>query len=256
MNEPLIFDSHAHYTDPAFDPDREQVLAALPEQGVARVMLAASDLASALAGIQLAAQYDYIYTSVGTHPEEAGRVPADYLETLEQLLACRKVHAIGEIGLDYHYPGYDPAQQKTLFCSQLELAAKHDLPVIMHCRDATGDCMEILRQYRPKGVMHCFSGSAETARELVAMGLYVGFTGVVTFKNARRALEAVRAVPMDRLLVETDCPYMAPVPYRGKRCDSSMIPMTAGRMAEEKGCTLEEMLRQTGENAKRLFSVK
>ena len=255
MQEPLIFDSHAHYTDPAFDPDRDALLTALPDRGVARVMLAASDIASSRAGIALAERFAYIYAAVGIHPEEAAQVPADALHILEELLTCKKVQAVGEIGLDYHHPDFDPEQQKALFCAPLELAAAHDLPVIIHCRDATGDCMEILRRYRPKGVMHCFSGSAETARELVRMGMYVGFTGVVTFKNARRALEAVRAVPMDRLLVETDCPYMAPVPYRGKRCDSSMLPMTAGRMAEEKGCTLEAMLRQTAENAKRLFAV-
>ncbi len=254
MNEKItIFDSHTHYTDKAFDEDRDTLLASLQQQGVVRCMVAAYDMESAVGSVALAEQYPHFYAAVGVHPECTG-VPADYLQTLCEMAKHPKVKAIGEIGLDYHYEGYDADFQKRIFREQLQLADALHLPVILHCRDAMGDMLEILRECRPKsGVMHCFSGSAESAREVLKLGLYIGFTGVLTFKNARKPLEALAEVPLDRLLIETDCPYMAPVPYRGKRCDSTMLTEVAAVMAREKGVTPEEIGRITAENAARLF---
>lgn len=248
----MIFDSHAHYTDSAFDADRAALLAAFPEKGIVGCMIAASDLESAQQGIALAEQFPFLINAVGVHPE-CPDAPADYRNTLRELAKHHSVKAIGEIGLDYHYEGFDREQQQKLLCEQLALAEELQLPVILHCRDAMGDMLEILRKYRPKGVMHCFSGSAESAREVLSLGLYIGFTGVITFKNARRPLEALAEVPLERLLIETDCPYMAPVPYRGKRCDSTMLTETAAVMAREKGVSLAEIGRITAENAARLF---
>ncbi len=258
MSENLvIFDSHSHYTDPAFDPDRDALLRTFPEKGVTGCMVCGTDLPISAACIRLAEQYPALMiAAVGVHPE-CPVPPADYLQTLEQLAASETVHAIGEIGLDYHYEGYDKEQQQRILREQLLLAKKLNLPVILHCRDATGDMMGILREFAPlDGVMHCFPGSAETAREVLQMGLYIGFTGVITFKNAKKPLEALRSIPADRLLIETDCPYMAPVPFRGKRCDSTMLTETAAVMAREKGVTTEEICRITAENAARLFHAE
>lgn len=254
MNEQLtIFDSHTHYTDAAFDADRDALLAALPQQGVIRCMAAACDMESSVENVTLAERYSHIYAAVGIHPE-CMDVPADYLQRLREMANHPKVKAIGEIGLDYHYDGYDADFQKKILCEQLQLAKELHLPVILHCRDAMGDMLEILRQHRPeKGVMHCFSGSAESAKEVLRLGMYIGFTGVVTFKNARKPLEALAAVPLDRMLIETDCPYLAPVPYRGKRCDSTMLTEVIAVLAREKGITPAEIGRLTAENAATLF---
>lgn len=248
----MIFDSHSHYTDTAFDADRTELLTTFPEKGIAGCMIAASDLESARQGIALAEQFPFLINAVGVHPE-CPDAPTDYRNTLRELAKHPSVKAIGEIGLDYHYEGFDREKQQKLLCEQLALAEELQLPVILHCRDAMGDMLEILRKYRPKGVMHCFSGSAESAKEVLSLGLYIGFTGVITFKNARKPLEALAEVPLDRLLIETDCPYMAPVPYRGKRCDSTMLTETAAVMAREKGVSLAEIGRITAENAARLF---
>lgn len=252
-----FFDSHSHYTDEAFDTDRTELLTSFPERGVGRCMVAASDLPSAKQGIDLAEQFpNLIITAVGVHPE-CPNPPADYLETLRTLAKHGSVKAIGEIGLDYHYEGYDKNAQIRIFREQLGLAQELSLPVILHCRDAMGDMLEILHTYENlHGVMHCFPGSPETAREVLAMGLYIGFTGVITFKNAKKPLAALREVPLDRLLLETDCPYMAPVPHRGERCDSTMLTETAAVMAREKGVSLEEICQQTAENAARLFECE
>ena len=253
----MLFDTHAHYDDAAFAPDRELLLESLPQRGVALVLNPGCDLDSSRKAVSYAAAYPHVYAAVGIHPENcAGFVPAD-IDVLRELARQPKVAAIGEIGLDYYWAENPPRKlQQQVLRAQLALARELRLPVIFHDREAHGDMMDILRKYKPKGVVHCFSGSAELAQETVKLGMYIGLGGVVTFKNARHSAEVAKAIPLDRLLTETDAPYMAPVPFRGKRCDSSMIPMTAGRMAEEKGCTLEEMLRQTGENAKRLFSVE
>lgn len=252
-----IFDTHAHYADHAFDGDRGQILAELPQKGVKYVMLASSSLEDTAENSVLAEKYDYIYAAAGVHPENADSTPADYLEKVRRTAVdSPKVRAIGEIGLDYHYEGYDREKQIVLFEEQLELAKELGLPVIIHSRDAWEDTFQILKKYRPKGILHCFSGSAETAREIVKLGMYIGFTGVLTFKNAKKALKALAEVPMDRLLLETDCPYMAPVPFRGKRCDSSMIAYTAEKAAEIKGTDVQELVDITCENGKRIYSIE
>lgn len=252
-----IFDTHSHYADHAFDEDREQVLAELPDKGIELVMLAASDMRDSLANSELAAKYDYVYASAGIHPESVDDTPTDYLDRLREIIASNpKVRAVGEIGLDYHYDDYDREKQIRFFREQLELAAELDMPVIVHSRNATEDTMEILKEYRPRGVVHCFSGSAETAKEVIKLGMYIGFTGVLTFKNAKKALKALAEVPIDRLLMETDCPYMAPEPFRGRRSDSSMIAYTAAKAAEVKGIPVEELIDITCRNGMKMYGIE
>lgn len=252
-----IFDTHAHYADHAFDEDRHQVLAELPQKGVKYVMLASASTEDTAENAALAEKYGYIYATAGVHPENVDSNPADYLEKVRITAETSpKVKAIGEIGLDYHYERYDREKQIILFEEQLQLAKELRLPVIIHSRDAWEDTFNILKKHRPEGILHCFSGSAESAREIVKLGMYIGFTGVLTFKNAKKALKALAEVPLDRLLLETDCPYMAPVPFRGKRCDSSMIIHTAEKAAEIKGISVEELLKITCENGKRIYSIE
>ena len=250
-----IFDTHSHYTDSAFDADRHEVLSALPEAGIVHAVLAGTTLEDSTAGIALADRYDYIYAAVGIHPETAGQQPADYLAQLEQLAKHPKVVAIGEIGLDYHYEGYDRGSQSVLLREQLDLAKQLDLPVIIHARDCTEDYLRILQEFRPRGVVHCFSGSAETAREVLKLGMYIGFTGVLTFKNAKKALKALAEVPEDKLVLETDCPYMAPEPVRGTRCDSSLIRYVGEYIASIRGEEPEQVFRQTMENACQVYNL-
>ena len=252
-----IFDSHSHYADHAFDSDRFEVLEKLPENGIKYIMLAASGLDDTAENSELSSKYGYIYSSAGIHPENADNVPDGYLDIIREAVRSNpKIKAIGEIGLDYHYEGYDREKQIKLFKAQLELADELELPVIIHSRDATEDTMNILREYKPDGVVHCFSGSAETAAEVIKLGIYIGFTGVLTFKNAKKALKALEKVPMDKLLLETDCPYMAPVPFRGKRCDSSMIRYTAEKAAEIKGIPVQELLDITCRNAMEFYNIQ
>lgn len=251
-----IFDTHSHYTDSAFDEGRDQVLDALPKEGIVHAVLAGTTLEDSAAGIALTRRYDYLYAAVGIHPETAGQQPADYLAQLERMAADPRVVAVGEIGLDYHYEGYDRDVQIRLFREQLDLAKQLDLPVIIHARDCTEDYVNILREMRPRGVVHCFSGSAETAREVLKLGMYIGFTGVLTFKNAKKALKALAEVPEDKLVLETDCPYMAPEPHRGTRNDSSNLSYVAARIAEIKGVSVQEVEQTTWENACRVFGVR
>ncbi|MBR1863565.1 MAG: TatD family hydrolase [Ruminococcus sp.] len=258
-----IFDSHCHYDDSAFDEDRYELLDRLlvgEGHPVDKMVHAATDERSSLFGIETAKRYENYYTSIGFHPENTAEVGEGYMETLERLYeqaaAVHKLVAVGEIGLDYHYEGYDREKQIRLFTDQIRFAVTKSLPVIVHCRDAVEDCMEILKKYRPEGVMHCFSGSAETAREVVELGMYIGFTGALAFKNAKKPRRACEAVPMERLLLETDCPYMAPPPYRGMRSDSSMIAETAKVMAEVKGLDVEKVIEITNSNACTLFGIK
>lgn len=250
-----IFDTHSHYTDTAFDDDRDAVLRRLPEQGLTHVILAGTTIEDSRQGIALTEAYDYLYAAVGIHPETAGRQPEDYLAQLEKMAAHPRVVAIGEIGLDYHYEGYDREQQLTLLRQQLDLANQLELPVIIHARDCTEDYLNVLKEFRPRGVVHCFSGSAETAEQVLALGMYIGFTGVLTFKNAKKAWKALAVVPEDKLLLETDCPYMAPVPFRGKRCDSSMIPYMAEAVATQRGTDAQTVLEQTCRNGEVLFGI-
>ncbi|MBQ6945528.1 MAG: TatD family hydrolase [Ruminococcus sp.] len=251
-----IFDTHAHYADRAFDEDRFELLDKLPEMGVKYVMLASSSVEDTAENAAIAQKYGYIYAASGVHPESVDENPENYLDIVrETALNSPKIKAIGEIGLDYHYDGYSREKQLKLFEEQLILAKELDLPVIVHSRDACEDTLNMLKKHRPKGVVHCFSGSAETAKEIIKLGMYIGFTGVLTFKNAKKALKALEEVPLDKLLLETDCPYMAPVPFRGKRCDSSMIAYTAAAAAEIKGIDTQEIIDITCENGKRFYGI-
>ena len=251
-----IFDTHAHYADDAFNDDRKKLLETLPSQGIELVMLASSGIDDTKMNSKLAAQYGYIYAAAGVHPENENNFPENYLDMIRDTVKNNpKIKAVGEIGLDYHYGGYDRDRQIMLFTQQLELAQELDLPVIIHSRDAWDDTMDILKKYRPRGVVHCFSGSAEIAAEILKLGMYIGFTGVLTFKNAKKAIRALEVIPADRLLLETDCPYMAPVPFRGKRCDSSMILYTAEKMAEIKRVSTQEMIDIVCVNGKKLFDI-
>lgn len=251
-----IFDSHAHYDAEAFDRDREELLAALPGRGVEGVICAADSLASANRCIALAERYPYIWAAAGIHPENAGAAAKGDMDRLRELCRSDKVVAVGEIGLDYHYEDACPREiQRYWMEKQLALAVELGLPVIVHDREAHEDVLRLLTAYRPAGVVHCFSGSVEMMREVVRLGMSIGLGGVVTFKNARRPVEVAAAVPGDRLLLETDAPYMAPVPFRGKRCDSSMIAHTAARIAEIRETTVEALLEQTAANTRRLFRL-
>ncbi len=253
----MIFDSHAHYDDKQFDRDREELLSkTLPEKGVCGVINMGADFQGCYDTVALTEQYGYIYGAVGIHPECAADLPSDWLETVEKLLQEEKIVAVGEIGLDYHWLDECPKdRQQEVFAAQLELANRLSLPVAVHDREAHGDVLEFLKKYRPQGVVHCFSGSWETAQEILKLGMYLGLGGAVTFKNARHALDVAKNMPLDRLLLETDAPYMAPEPCRGKRNDSSLILHVARRIAELHGETAETILRAGAENARRLFRI-
>ena len=250
-----IFDSHSHYDDEKFNDDRDELLFNMKEKGVCGIIHAATDIKSSETGIAYTKKYPDFYTAIGVHPECVDSLQDDYLEQLEKLADSEKVVAIGEIGLDYYWTKETREKQLEVFDNQLILANKLNLPVIIHSREATQDCMVLLNKYKPKGVVHCFSGSAETAMEILKIGMYISFTGVLTFPKSLKAHEALSVIPMDRLLLETDCPYMAPVPNRGKRCDSSMIAFTAEKVAELKGLSAQEVLNITTENTKKLFKI-
>lgn len=251
-----IFDSHAHYDSEAFNDDRKELLNALQGQGVCGIINCGSDMASSLASLELADEFDYIYAACGVHPHEAESCKQGYLPVLKKLCMEKKCVAVGEIGLDYHYDFSPRDIQKKVFEQQLVLAKELDLPVIIHDREAHEDTFELLKRYKPKGVVHCFSGSAEMAKEVIKLGMYIGLGGAVTFKNARKPLEVAAVVPSDRLLIETDCPYMTPVPHRGKRCDSSYIHFTAEVLASARNTTAEEILDLTRKNANTLFGLE
>ena len=249
-----IFDSHAHYDDAAFDADREALLAALPAEGVCGVVNCGTDVATSRRAIAFAETYDYFYAACGVHPEQAPDMAEGDLAQIEALLAHPRCVALGEIGLDYYWDIPKPVQLD-VFERQLAMAVRLDIPVIVHDREAHGDVMALLREYRPKGVLHCFSGSAETAKEALSLGLYLGFGGSLTFKNAVRPVQAFAVTPADRFLLETDCPYMSPVPLRGKRNDSRNIRFVAQKAAQIKGVEPQEILRAAEENTKRLFDI-
>lgn len=252
----MYFDSHAHLDDRRFDDDRAEILQDLKNHGIGLLMNIGCDLPSSERSVALAEQYPFVYAAVGSHPDDADHVDGRLLDRYRALAEHPKVRAIGEIGLDYHYEDVPRTQQIIAFEQQLELAEALKLPVIVHEREAHGDAMDIIRRHPDiQGVFHCFSGSAEMALWLAERGWYIGFTGVVTFKNARRALEAVQALPIERILIETDCPYMAPEPYRGRRNDSRYVPLVAAKIAALRGISPEEAGSITAENAKRLFGI-
>ena len=254
----MIFDTHAHYYDDAFDADRDALLSSLPEKGVALVVCPGCDLESSRQSIALAERYDWIYAAAGFHPENLEGVSLADLDQVKALCAHPKVVAVGEIGLDYYWvkEPVERAFSREMFDAQLSLAEELDLPVIVHDRDAHKDCLDIVRAHpNARGVFHCCALSAEDAKVALDRGWMLSFTGNITFANARRAPEVIRCAPMDRIMLETDAPYMAPVPHRGERCDSSLIPLTAATVAQLKGLTVEEVLAITLDNGKRFFDI-
>ena len=253
----MLFDTHAHYDDAAFDPDRELLLESLPQRGVALVLNPGCDLDSSRKAVSYAAAYPHVYAAVGIHPENcAGFVPAD-IDVLRELARQPKVAAIGEIGLDYYWAENPPRElQQQVLRAQLALARALRLPVIFHDREAHGDSLAIVREFPDvTGVFHCFSGSVEMARELLKRGWYLGFDGPVTYKNARKTVEVALECPLDRMLLETDSPYMAPVPVRGTRNDSRSVRYIAEKLAALRGLDTDELIRLTAENGKRLFGI-
>lgn len=251
-----IFDSHAHYLDDRFNDDREELLATLLNTTVCGIIENGTDAATSRLAVELAHRHEKLWAAVGIHPGEAAEAVPQDLAVLEALAADKKVVAIGEIGLDYHYDDACPRDvQQHWFRSQLELANRLALPVVVHDREAHEDTLRFLQEYRPAGVVHCFSGSVEMAKEILKLGMYIGLGGVVTFKNARKTVEVAAMLPFDRLLLETDAPYLAPVPHRGERCDASHIAYTAAVIAELRGIPTEELLNITADNARRLYRL-
>ena len=252
-----FYDTHAHYDDGRFDADRDELLRSIHAGGVALINTIGTDIPSSEASIALAETYGFIYAAVGFWPGNVGDMTREDLDRIRALSAHPKVVAIGEIGLDYYYDDVPRDIQKHWFRRQLDLAAERNLPVVVHERDAHGDAMEIVRQYadRVTGVFHCFSGSAEMAKELIRLGWYISITGVLTFKNARKTVEAVEAVPLERIMIETDAPYLAPVPYRGRRNHSGYVLEVAKKIAEIKGISTEEAARATLETGKKFFRI-
>ncbi len=259
MGQNMIFDTHAHYDDEAFDEDREELLWKMKEQGVEFIVNVGASIASTKKTIELVQRYPFLYGAVGIHPSETEELKEEDMLWLKKASVQKDIVAIGEIGLDYYWPEPDREIQKKWFIRQLALASEVKLPVIIHSRDAAEDTLEILKEWdkdKTGGVIHCFSYSKEIAREYLSMGYYFGIGGVLTFKNARKLVEAVEIIPMEKILLETDCPYLAPEFYRGKRNQSGYIDFVAEKLAKLKGITKEEVLRITSDNAKNFYHLK
>ncbi len=252
----FIFDTHAHYNDKAFNDDRANLLDSFSESGILGVINCGTNIEESKKSIQLAEKYDFMYCAVGFHPEDISAANENYLSEIKEFAMHKKCVAIGEIGLDYYWVKDNKEEQKRFFTEQLALANELSLPVIIHSREAHADTLEILKKHKPKGVLHCFSGSVEVMNEALKLGLYIGLGGAVTFKNARVPLEVAKSVPLERLLLETDCPYMTPVPFRGKRNQSTYISYVAEKIAEVKSLTKEEILTAANSNAHKLFCIK
>lgn len=253
----MIFDTHAHYDDKQFDDDRNELLNSMQEKGVGGIVNVSATYESCERVVELAQKYPFMYTAVGVHPDEVGDLNEERFARMKELFKDEKVVAVGEIGLDYYWDKESHEMQKEWFVRQLGLARELNLPVNIHSRDAAQDTMEIVREYGEDldGIIHCYSYSKEMALEYVKMGYYIGVGGVVTFKNSRKLKETVEAIPLTSIVLETDCPYLAPEPYRGKRNNSSYIKYAAEEIARIKGVDSEEVLRQTEENAKRLYRL-
>lgn len=254
----MLFDTHAHYDAEQFDSDRDEVLSGLPDRGVGLVVNPGCDIPTSRTAVSLARQYPFLYAAVGYHPENCAPYREEELDQLRRLAREPKVVAIGEIGLDYYWEQNPPRElQQKVFRDQMALAQELDLPVIVHDREAHGDSLAIVKEFpQIRGVFHCFSGSAEMARELVKLGWMLSFTGVLTYKNARRAVEAAASVPLERLMIETDSPYMAPVPHRGERNDSGNVRYICEKLAQVKGISPEECAAVTMDNGKRFFGIR
>lgn len=250
----LIFDTHAHYDDKAFDEDRDELLTKLFSENVAYIVNQGTNLELSGYSISLSEKYPNMYCAVGIHPECITENSLDELDEIKKLSKHKKVVAIGEIGLDYYWD-IPKEPQKLIFEKQLELANELDMPVNIHDREAHGDTLELLKKYKPKGILHCFSGSVETAREIIKLGMYIGMGGVITFKNSRKAVEVISDIPIEKLVLETDCPYLSPIPFRGKRNHSGMIQYTAEKIAEIKNIPVEYVLKITLENAKKVYNI-
>jgi len=252
----MFFDTHAHYDDEQFNEDRDALLASMPQHGISLIVNAASNMQSSREAIALAEKYPFIYAAAGVHPHDAAEMTDSDLDEIEKLCSHEKVVAVGEIGLDYHYNFSPQDVQKKRFCQQMELARKVNLPVIIHEREAHLDGLAIVTSFPDViGVFHCYSGSWEMAKTILDQGWYLSFTGAITFKNARRAIEVIENMPLDRLMIETDCPYLAPVPNRGKRNSSLNIPHIAEKVAEIRNLSAEEVAAVTMENGKRFFNI-
>ena len=253
----MLFDTHAHMDDRAFGEDRNELLKDLPNQGIQLLMNPGCSLASSYNTSKLSQEYDYIYAAVGSHPDVADEVNEEVLEEYRKLCKLNpRIKAIGEIGLDYHYEDIPREIQLKAFRMQMELARELGLPVIVHERDAHEDGMKVVDEFPDvTGVFHCYSGSAEMAKELIKRGWYIGFTGLLTFKNARKAIEVASSIPLDRIVLETDCPYMSPEPFRGKRNDPGKLYRMAEKLAEVRGLSVEEIHTITTENGKRLYRI-
>lgn len=251
-----LFDTHAHYDDPAFDADRAALLEALPGRGVAHVVNMGCDPASSRTAIGLTEKYPWIHAAVGLHPENAGQFSDAVLAEIRELARHPRVLAIGEIGLDYHYPTPEREIQRAAFRAQLALARETGLPACVHSRDAHAETLAIISEFpEVRGVVHCYTGAREMAKELTDLGWYIGFTGIVSFKNSKKARLVAESLPCDRILIETDCPYLAPEPLRGRRCDSSMLPYTAAAIAAVRGMETQALIEQTYQNACRFYGL-
>ena len=252
----MLFDTHAHYDDKRFDEDRDALLHSMQGMGVGYIINPGIHIESSKKAVQLAHTFPFVYAGVGIHPHEASGYEEGSLAVLEGLANDPRVVAIGEMGLDYHYDFSPRDVQKKCFIAQMELAGKLDLPVIIHEREAPADCFDIVKRFSGNGVYHCYSGSLEMAKEIIKKGYYLSFTGVVTFSNAKRILEVVKWVPLERMMIETDCPYMAPTPHRGKRNHSGYVNLVAEKIAEVRGMDVEQVVEVTRQNAMELFLKK
>lgn len=254
----MIFDTHAHYDDDAFDEDRDRLLSGLREQNVEYIVNVGASMASSKRSVALAEKYPFVYAAVGVHPDEVGELDEEKFLQLKAMAAHEKVKAIGEIGLDYYWDKEKHELQKHWFLRQMELAHDMNLPMIVHSREAAKDTLDMVIAAKPlelKGIIHCYSYSAEQAREYLNMGYYLGIGGVLTFKNAKKLKEVAAYAPLSQIVLETDCPYLAPVPYRGKRNNSSMIAYVAEELAAIKQVSVEEVLRITNENGRKLYHI-
>lgn len=252
----MYFESHAHYDDAVFDEDREELLLSFPDKGINYVIQSAASISSSKAGIELSKKFDFVYCAIGVHPHDVGKLDEDNFKDLKSLTREEKVVAIGEIGLDYYYNHAPRELQKLWFAKQMEWSKEANLPVIIHSREANQDTFDLIEKVKPiNGVIHCYSGSVEMAKEYTKRGFYIGIGGTSTFKNAKKVVEVVKEIPLSSILIETDSPYLSPVPVRGKRNDSTNLKYIAEKIAQIKEITEEEVARVTKENGRKLFKI-